>query len=57
VRGGIVLAHSLVKKVNGYDILYWSLGGVYYFTDKNDNGKWLCEDKSLKVVEEFAKTL
>lgn len=50
------MAHSLVKIVNGYHILHWSLGEVYYIIDKNDNGKWICKDMDLKVVEEYAAT-
>ncbi|MEK4006406.1 hypothetical protein [Paenibacillus sp. FSL H3-0333] len=49
--------HSDVNIVNGYQMLHWTLGDVYYITDKKDSGVWLCEDKDKAVVEEYAKTL
>lgn len=48
--------HGLVKVVNGHDILHWSLGGVYYITDKKNYRIWVCENKDLKVVEEYARS-
>lgn len=51
-KGGFII-HTLIKIVNNRYIRYWSLGDVYYITD--DNGKWVCEHKQLKEVEDWAR--
>lgn len=45
--------HTFSDTVNGHKIYHWSLGDVYYFTDKD--GNWLFENKSFDVVVDAAK--
>lgn len=48
------MAHTFVKKVNGFKIMHWSIGDKFYVPF---GGDWILEHRDLNVVEELARKI